>query len=211
VVGGVPGVGGEAGQQQARRGLAGIHGREDGGHGVFSDVEPHAGVCLFCGVAKGLVKRVWFGPGRGGAGPVGSEATGLDEGDGDPEPGDLLGERFGQPFQRPLGGVVDAQAGEGDDAREAGYLQDVPAALLAEQRDGRLGDPQGAEQVGLDLAAHLGFGQLLDESEMAIAGVIDHHIEAAEMGVGALDSGDTGRAVGDIQGDRQDRVTELGG
>ncbi len=49
-------------------------------------------------------------------------------------------------------------------------------------------------------------GQLLDEAEVAVAGVVDDDVEPAEVVVGLLDGGEVGVAVGDVQLDRQQRV-----
>ena len=74
-----------------------------------------------------------------------------------------------------------------------------PAALLAQERQRRLGDPERAEQVGLDLVADLGLAELLDHPELAVAGVVDHDVEAAEVLVGLLDGGEGRGAVGDVE------------
>ena len=72
-----------------------------------------------------------------------------------------------------------------------------------------LGDPQRAEHVGLDLVARLGLGELLDEAELAVAGVVDDDVEPAEVVVGLLDRGEVGVAVGHVERDRQQRVAVL--
>src|SRR5690606_11875457 len=51
-------------------------------------------------------------------------------------------------------------------------------------------------------------GELLDEAEMAVAGVVDHDVEAAEVVVCPLDRGEVGGAVGDVQRHGQHRVAE---
>ena len=119
-----------------------------------------------------------------------------------PNPATFPGEGLGQAFQRPLGGVVDAQVGEGGDPADAGDLHDVPAALLTQEGDGSLGDPQSAEEVGLQLRAGLVVGGLLDRAEVAVACVVDDHVETAEPVVRGLYGGDAGGPVGDIQLDR---------
>ena len=68
--------------------------------------------------------------------------------------------------------------GHGRHAADRGDLQEVPAALLAQEGQGGLGDPEGAEDVGLDLLAGLLLGDLLDHAEVAVAGVVDHDVEA---------------------------------
>ena len=85
------------------------------------------------------------------------------------------------------------------DAADRRHLDDVPAALRAQERQRRLGDPQRAEHVRLDLGARVGLGQLLDEAELAVAGVVHHDVEAAEVVVGLLDGGEVGVVVGDVE------------
>ena len=85
----------------------------------------------------------------------------------------------------------------------------MAAALRAQVRQRGLGDPQRAEHVRLDLVAGLLLGQLLDEAELAVAGVVDHDVEPAEVVVGLLDRGEVGVAVGDVERDRQQRVAVL--
>jgi hypothetical protein len=60
----------------------------------------------------------------------------------------------------------------------------VPGALLAQDRQGRLGHPQRAEHVGRELRADL----LLDRPEQAVAGVDDDDVQAAEATVGGADA-----------------------
>ena len=72
-----------------------------------------------------------------------------------------------------------------------------------------LGDPQRAEDVRLDLVARLLLGQLLDEAELPVAGVVDDDVEPAEVVVRLLDRGEVGVAVGHVELDRQQRVAVL--
>ena len=108
-------------------------------------------------------------------------------------------------LQGPLGGVVTAQVGEGDDAADRGDLHDVTAALGPQE--GQPGDPQGAVEVGLHLTADLLLGQLLDRAEQAVSGVVDDHVQAAEVLVRPLDGLECGGLVGDVQLQRQHRLT----
>ena len=66
---------------------------------------------------------------------------------------DLLGQRLGEPLERPLGGVVDAEVLECGDAADRGHLDDVPAVLGAQEEQRRLVIHRRAEHVGLDLVA----------------------------------------------------------
>ncbi len=85
----------------------------------------------------------------------------------------------------------------------------MPAALRPQERQRGLRHPQRAEHVGLDLVARLGLGQLLDEAEVAVAGVVDDDVEPAEVVVGLLDGGEVGVAIGHVELDRQQRVAVL--
>lgn len=90
----------------------------------------------------------------------------------------------------------------------------MTGALGTQERQRRLRDPQGAEHIGLDLVARLRLGEFLDEAELAVAGVVDHHVEAAEMLVSTSNGSDIRGAIGDVEFDRQDRgpvgVDEVG-
>ncbi len=85
----------------------------------------------------------------------------------------------------------------------------MSAALGPQVRQRGLGHPQRAEDVGLDLVACLLLGQLLDEAEVAVAGVVDDDVEPAEVVVRLLDRGEVRVAVGDVELDRQQRVAVL--
>ena len=102
-------------------------------------------------------------------------------------------------LERPLRGVVGADERERRDPADRGDLQDVAAALLPQERQRRLGHPHGAEDVGLQLVAELVLGQLLDEPEVPVAGVVDDDVEAAEVLVGLLDGGEVRVPVGDVE------------
>ena len=85
----------------------------------------------------------------------------------------------------------------------------MAAALLAQERQRRLRHPQRAEQVGLDLIASLGLAELLDHPELAVAGVVDDDVEAAEVLVRAAHRGERRVAVGHVERHGQHRVAVL--
>src|SRR6202012_675565 len=60
-------------------------------------------------------------------------------------------------------------------------LQDVAAALLAQERQRRLGDPECPQHVGLQLGPQLVLGDLLDHPEVPVAGVADHDANPPEV------------------------------
>ena len=57
----------------------------------------------------------------------------------------------------------------------------MPAALLAQVGQRRLGDPQRAEQVGLQLRPDLGLADLLDHAELPVPGVVHDHVQPPEV------------------------------
>ena len=79
-----------------------------------------------------------------------------------------------------------------------------PCSRMIRQR--RLCHPERTEEVRLELAADVGLAHLLDEAEVAVAGVVDDDVEPAEAIVRLLHGGEVRVAVGDVEGDRQDRV-----
>ena len=79
---------------------------------------------------------------RGRAAPVGRVARRLDERDLDAEPGDLGRQRLAEALEAPLRRVVEPDARERVHAADRGHLDDVARALLAQDRQRRLRDPQ---------------------------------------------------------------------
>src|SRR3954471_8815901 len=112
------------------------------------------------------------------------------------------------PSSAPLGGVVDTDVRHGADPTDAGHLQDVPGALGAQERQRRLGHPQHAEEVGLELGAGILLGDLLDHAELSVTGIVDDDVEPAEVLVRAANGGEVSPAVGDVKPQRQDAVAE---
>ena len=84
-----------------------------------------------------------------------------------------------------------------------------PEPCVAQERQRGLGDPQRAEQVGLELVAGVGLAELLDHAELAVAGVVDDDVEPAEVLVRLRDGGEVGVAVGDVELERQQPVAVL--
>nr|BFF24761.1 hypothetical protein GCM10025732_27260 [Glycomyces mayteni] len=82
-------------------------------------------------------------------------------------------------------------------------------ALRPQVGEDRLDDPHGAVEVRLHLAAQLRLGQLLDRPDLRVPGVVDDHVEAAEVRDGRFDGRVHRGLVGDVHGERQDRVAVL--
>src|SRR5258708_18054207 len=79
-------------------------------------------------------------------------------------------------------------------------------ALGAHDRQRRLGHPERAEQVGLELGSGFGLADLLNRAEEAVTGVVDHHVEAAEACMRLRDRGANRSLVRDVQSDRRDLI-----
>ena len=82
----------------------------------------------------------------------------------------------------------------------------MAAALIAQVGQRRLGYPEGAEHVGVELGADVLFAEFLDHAVQGEAGVVDDDVQASEALVGLLDGRGHGGLVRDIQRERQDLV-----
>ena len=90
---------------------------------------------------------------------------------------------------------------------------DVPGPLAAHHREHGAGDVHRAEQVRLDLGAHLRGADLFEVAGVEVAGVVDQHVDATEPLDRRID-GRLGRGgVGDVERHRQQVVVlaERGG
>jgi hypothetical protein len=85
-------------------------------------------------------------------------------------------------------------------------LDDVAAALPAHQRDRGLGHDDRAEQVGLDLPAEVVQRGVLHRIDVAVARVVDQHVEPAERLSGEPHGGVCCVRVGDVQRGQPHRV-----
>jgi len=90
-----------------------------------------------------------------------------------------------------LGGAVSALQNEGHAAQDRGDVDDPAAAPGAHGGQEGLGHAHQAEDVGLELAAHLLVGHQGHGGERAIAGVVHQHVQAVALGA-ALDLGGGG-------------------
>src|SRR4051794_5297875 len=129
---------------------------------------------------------------------LGADGARLDERDPDVTLGDLLAQRLAEGADRPLGRAVDAVAGARDAARHRADVDDVARALLEHDRQRGVRAVQKPEDVDLDHRAPLVGRRVDDRAEQHHAGVVDEDVEAAELGVGALDEGARLCLVGDV-------------
>jgi hypothetical protein len=123
----------------------------------------------------------------GGLVERGPDHAGLDQGGADAERRYLRGVSVEEALDAELGGVVEGEAGEGDDAAHAGHLQDAPAALLSQVRGDRSDELDRADQVGGDDPVDLLVGVFLGGAEDSEPGVGDDDVDAAELREGGVD------------------------
>jgi len=72
-------------------------------------------------------------------------------------------------------------------------------SLLAHDREGSLRYPHRPEEVGLELFAQLLLGDLFHHPEVAVARIVDHDIERAEVLRRVLHSSTRRGMIGDIE------------
>jgi hypothetical protein len=133
--------------------------------------------------------------GHRGARPVRAHAARLQHGHLDAERGDLLGEDGRETADGPLRALVGGQPDRADAAADRGDLEEVARALLAQDREHGLGHVDHAVEVGVDLRLEVVERDVLDGGEVAVAGVVDHDVQAAERGDRFLDGASDGRVV----------------
>jgi hypothetical protein len=84
--------------------------------------------------------------------------------------------------------------------------------LSAHDRQGSAGHVQRPEQGGLDLGPEVLGGDLLEEAGLEVAGIVDHHVDAAEPLDGCLDGRLGGGGVGHVERNCEEvLVLALGG
>ena len=86
----------------------------------------------------------------------------------------------------------------------------MPAALATQDRHNRLAHIHHAVEVGVDLGAEVFQGDVFDRSQIAITGVVDHHIEAAKMLHGGVNCLFHLLVVGHVQRQWVNRIAKLG-
>ncbi len=112
----------------------------------------------------------------------------------------LRRQALGQPGQRRLAGGVEAGAGHGRERGDRGNIDDVAAALRAQGRQHFLDQVPGAEEVGGEQLVGFRRGGLFHRAEQAVAGVVDHHVQARAQTQGLAHGGADLLGVGHVQG-----------
>ena len=93
---------------------------------------------------------------------------------------ELGGEPLAHGLDGVLGGGVARQQRARHPARQRRDVDDLAVALPAQVRRGGADHAPLAREVGVELAADLGVGQVLLGAEQAVAGVVDEHVEPTE-------------------------------
>jgi hypothetical protein len=114
---------------------------------------------------------------------AGADEPGLHDDDADAEALDLEAQRVADGLHRVLGRVVEAAAREGEVRAHRGHVHDPARALRAHRRQHELAHAHEAEDVGLELAAHLVEGDALDRARLAVAGVVDQRADGSVLGL----------------------------
>ena len=117
------------------------------------------------------------------------KGPGLDDGDAQAERREFGGQRLRQAFDGEFGGVVVAGAGKADEAADGADIHHVAGAAGAHAGQRRLGHGDEAEHVGFEHGAYFGILAFLDGGQVAVAGVVHEHVQAAELRLGGGDGG----------------------
>ncbi len=131
--------------------------------------------------------------------PVGAEAAGLHDRDGDAERRDFVAQRPGQSFERVLRTVVGGDAGKGAEPTHRGHEHNPTAPPGAHRRQHSLGDGNRAEDIDVELLAEDFQRDFLEDPLDAIARVVHQHIDRTGQGFGLGNDGRDARGLGDVQ------------
>ncbi len=113
--------------------------------------------------------------------PVGQHATRLDGRHLDAEMTDFLREHFGETSDGPLRSLVSTQPWRAGAATHRRDVNNVAGPLLTHHGKRSAGDVDDTEQIGLDLRTEVRRVELLEGCNVSEAGIVDQHIETAEL------------------------------
>jgi hypothetical protein len=112
----------------------------------------------------------------------------------------LQGERLGEGHESRLGGVVVGVIAVADQCVGGCRVEDHAAAAQEHAARGRLGYPEGAAQVGGDDLLPLVGGDVDCRAADAHAGVVDQHVQVADLLERGVDLGAVAHVAGDDAG-----------
>src|SRR5690606_19093323 len=108
------------------------------------------------------------------------------------------GHRAAEVDHRRLGRRVAGHPGGTEHTADGGDIDDGPAALLLHQLHGGAGAPEGTVHGSGEVGVPVGGGHGVHATPGERHGVVDHHVQATELGSGGLDRADKGFLVADI-------------
>ncbi len=160
-------------------GVGGLGGGEEDG---FGDV--------------GGVHHVGLGDGLGGAaaaeGELGFDTSGAEDANADAVGAEFGVEGLGEADLGELGGGVDGFVGGSLEAGDGGDEEDGAGALPDHVRGGVAGEEEGRAEVGVDEVVKVFGGRFGEGFVVALSGVVDEDVEAAEGFEGEVGGGDCG-------------------
>ena len=129
----------------------------------------------------------------------------------------FLRQRLGQAFDRELRRRIIAGARKTDEAANRRDVDDRARLLGAHDRQHGARHGGEAEEIGVEHRAHVGVVAFFDSREIAVAGVVDEDVDAAEPSFGRLDRSvdlillvDVERKRKAVLGVARDNVVDLG-
>ena len=138
--------------------------------------------------------------------PVGLDAAGLYDGHVDTEGLEFYAQGVADSFDAVLAHIVPAAEGEDGATGYGGDVDDAATVLAAHDGEHEARHLGEAEDVDLQLVAGILEGHALDGAEVAVAGIVDEHVNAAfalQDGVHTLAARGV---VGDIESQGRDAV-----
>ena len=123
----------------------------------------------------------------------------MDGGDADPGPRQLVAQGFGEAAHRELAGGVGGLARRGDDAEDAGQVDDARVTAAVEHRQEGAGHAHHAEEVDGDQPVEILLIDLLEGAAERDARVVDEKIEAAVLAPDRRRQRHDGIAVADVE------------
>jgi len=177
--------------------VSGVLGGDGYARGVGGEVEP-AALEFYVADDVGVVFA------------AGAHEAGADGGDADAFVAEFGVEAFGEADESELAGDVREHVGHGELAADAGDVDDgcvtVDGVAAEKMRESGVGGVEGGEEVGGHGAAIGGDGLVFYGPDFDDAGVIDEHVDAAEVADGVVDEHGGLDGVGEVGGDEEDVV-----
>ena len=138
----------------------------------------------------------------GDGAPGSSDAARLYQGDIDVERLQFHAHRVAECLHGVFRDMVPAAEVEYCPARDGGDVDDAAGVLRSHLRQDQPAEFRQAEEVNLQLGARLGFGHILHGAEVAVAGIVDQHVDAPFGGDDRFNAAAALLRNGNVQADR---------